>query len=249
MTSPHILTTLQDHIQIVTISRIEKKNALTSDMYEALRTAIKTADNNPDVNVILLRGADGVFTAGNDINDFNNRPKDAPSSGQQFMHSLHETQKPIIAQVEGLAIGIGTTMLLHCDLVYVAQDARLRLPFVNLGLCPEAGSSLLLPKRAGHRAASELLLLGDFFSADEAVEHGIANRTIGPDAIADFVWEQALKLAAKDPTAVRESKRLLKTQYADACTVQIKAESVVFNRLLQSDASRKARANTLPQKN
>ena len=249
MTHPHILTSLRDQVQIIEISRIEKKNALTNDMYHALRTEIEGADLNPDVNVILLRGAGGVFTAGNDIHDFKNRPKDAPSPGQQFMHAMNRTAKPIIAQVEGLAIGIGTTMLLHCDLVYVADGTRLRMPFVDLGLCPEAGSSLLLPMRAGHRGASELLLLSDFFTANEAVAHGIANRVLPGDEIADFVWAQALKLAAKDQTAVRESKRLLKSPYADACTKQIDAESAVFSRLLQSETSRKARANTLSQKN
>lgn len=249
MTSPHILTSVREKVQIIEISRIEKKNALTNEMYQALRNAIEDADSDPAINVILLRGANGVFTAGNDIGDFNNRPKDAPSPGQQFMHAMHRTEKPIIAQVEGLAIGIGTTMLLHCDLVYVAKETRLRMPFVNLGVCPEAGSSLLLPMRAGHRGASELLLLADFFTAEEAVLHGIANRALDQDEIADFVWARAVELAAKDPTAIRESKRLLKAHYADACTKQINEESLVFSRLLETEASRKARANTLPQKN
>lgn len=249
MTCPHILTNVKDNIQIIEFNRVEKKNAITNDMYQALKLSLEEAEENTDVHVILLRGQGDIFTAGNDLADFNNRPKVGPSFGHQFLRTLQQVKKPIIAEVEGLAIGVGVTLLLHCDLVYVAEQTRLRLPFVNLGLCPEAGSSLLLPLKAGHRAASELILLGDFFTATEAVDHGIANRVLSEDDIHAFTWQQAIKLAAQDPTAITESKKLLKAQHHEASAQRIEEEAVVFKRLLASENSRKMRAKTLEHKN
>jgi len=245
MSEQFIKTHVQDHVQIIELDRVDKKNAINNDMYTRLRTMLEDGDANTDVRVILIRGKGNVFTAGNDLGDFNNRPKNGPSKGHLFLRTLHRVKKPLIAQVEGLAIGIGVTLLLHCDLVYAASNARLRLPFVNLGICPEAGSTLLLPQKAGHRAASELFLLGDYFTPEEAKEHGIVNRILPPDDIHDFVWEQAQKLVQQNPQAVMETKRLMKAHLQDATTDQIEAEAITFNRLLQSDASKTARKETL----
>ncbi|NVK19942.1 MAG: enoyl-CoA hydratase [Methylocystaceae bacterium] len=245
MTSPFILTRLEDHILTIEFNRVEKKNAITSDMYATMRETLEDAAHNDDVHVVLLRGKDGIFTAGNDLDDFNNRPKDGPSQGHQFLRVIQKFEKPVIAEVAGLAIGIGVTVLLHCDLVYVAENTRLRMPFVNLGICPEAGSTYLLPQRAGHLAAAELFLLGDFFSPQEAREHGICNRVCSEADLTDFVWEQAQKLANQNPRAVQETKKLMKLGSTEAAADQIETESVIFNQLLQSDASRQARANTI----
>ncbi len=245
MSTQFIKTRVQDHVQIIELDRVDKKNAINNDMYARLRTILEDGDANTDVRVILIRGKGGIFTAGNDLGDFNNRPKNGPSKGHLFLRTLHHVKKPLIAQIEGLAIGIGVTLLLHCDLVYATSNARLRLPFVNLGICPEAGSTLLLPQKAGHRAASELFLFGDYFTPEEAKEHGIINRILPPDKIDDFVWEQAQKLVQQNPQALMETKRLMKAHLQDATADQIEAEAITFNRLLQSDASQNARKETL----
>jgi len=245
MSEQFIKTRIQDHVQIIELDRVDKKNAINNDMYARMRTMLEDGDANTDVRVILIRGKGGIFTAGNDLGDFNNRPKNGPSKGHLFLRALHHVKKPLIAQVEGLAIGIGVTLLLHCDLVYAASNARLRLPFVNLGICPEAGSTLLLPQKAGHRAASELFLFGDYFTPEEGKEHGIVNRILPPDEIDDFVWEQTQKLVQQNPQALIETKRLMKAHLQDATTDQIEAEAITFNQLLQSDASKNARKETL----
>ncbi len=245
MTDAPIQISQEDAILVIELNRAEKKNAITSDMYAALRNALEEADQNDDVRVILLRGKGGVFTAGNDLGDFNNRPKDGPSQGHRFLRVLQQVKKPIIAEVQGLAIGIGVTLLLHCDLVYADAETRFRLPFVNLGLCPEAGSTLLLPLKAGHRAASELLLLGDFFSAEQALQNGILNAVLPAEELNGFVKEQAKKLAAQNPQAVLETKRLLKERWDVPTAARIEQECEIFDRLLKSDASRAARAQTL----
>ncbi len=245
MTENFIQSHIQEHVCIIELNRVEKKNAITNDMYERLRTCLEEADANGDVHAILLKGKGRIFTAGNDLDDFNNRPKDGPSNGHLFLRTLNRIKKPIVAQVEGLAIGIGVTVLLHCDLVYISKDTRLRMPFVSLGICPEAGSTLLLPQIAGQRVASELFLLGDFFSPQEAKEHGIVNRIVPTDEIDNFVWEQTQKLVRQSPQALIETKRLMKARLQDATFAQIEAEAITFNQLLQSDASKNAREKAL----
>ena len=156
----HVLFEKDAEVGIIRLNRPEKKNALTLSMYRALITALDQAESEDGVRVILITGTPDCFTAGNDLVDFANAASDGPRDAVFFLEKLRAAQKPVIAAVEGLAIGIGTTMLLHCDLVYAGVSSRLQLPFVNLGLCPEAGSSLIVPAVVGHQRAAELLFFG-----------------------------------------------------------------------------------------
>ena len=161
--SDFILIEIADGLQTIRINRPDKKNALTVDMYSAITEALRHADNNADIRVTLITGTDDMFTAGNDIFDFlQSPPVDEDSPVVQFLYTISTAAKPIVAAVEVVAVGVGTTMLFHCDLVYAGENARLQMPFVNLGVVPEAGSSPLLPQMMGHQRAAELLLLGDF---------------------------------------------------------------------------------------
>src|SRR5512141_1138899 len=175
----NIITETKDGIARIEIDRPEKKNALTAAMYQALADAIKAAEADARVRVLLIHGKTDLFTAGNDLQDFlDNPPRDDNRPVFQFLYGISQAQKPIVAAVAGAAVGIGTTMLLHCDLVYAAPNARLQLPFVNLGLVPEAGSSLLLPALAGYQRAAELLLLGEPFDAHKAKEIGLVTEVV-----------------------------------------------------------------------
>src|SRR6476659_4440328 len=174
----HIVVSIEDRILTLRFDRPEKKNALTRGMYVGMIEALKQADTDPNVRVVLITGTEVCFTAGNDLVDFANAKPGETSPAILFLQTLIAAQKPVVAAVGGVAVGIGTTMLLHCDLVYAASDARFQLPFVNLGLCPEAGSSVMLPELMGHRRAAELLLFGEPFSAEVARELGIVNAVI-----------------------------------------------------------------------
>ena len=210
-TSNEIITESREHILRIKINRPQKKNALTIAMYAAMADAIIQADEDGDIRVIFLQGTADCFTAGNDLQDF----KDYRSDGagrlvNPFLVAIRRAKKPMVAAVGGMAVGLGTTMLLHFDLVYAGQSAQFRLPFVSLGLCPEAASSFLLPRLIGHQHASELLLLGEFFSATEAREIGLVN-AVYPDAdFIDKAFAQAQKLAQQPPASVRLTKALLK---------------------------------------
>ncbi|MBN8487765.1 MAG: enoyl-CoA hydratase [Burkholderiales bacterium] len=174
-----IKTATLDGIATIEIARPEKKNALTQAMYQAMADALRAAQADPAVRAVLFTGQPGIFTSGNDLEDFMRRPPQGPESPVfRFMRALLDCDKPVIAAVTGAAIGIGTTMLLHCDFVYVSDEARLAMPFVSLGLVPEFASSLLVPQRMGHVRAAEKLLLGDPFTGAEAVECGIANAVL-----------------------------------------------------------------------
>lgn len=206
-----IVVTIEDGIQTLRINRPEKKNALTQEMYGVLAKSLRDADENPEIRVSLITGTEDSFTSGNDIMDFIQNPAsgdDAPVI--QFIHALAEIQKPLIAAVNGIAIGIGTTMLLHCDLVYASEDASFALPFVNLALVPEAASSFLLPRMLGHQRAAELLLLGENFSAKAAMDAGIVNAVMTPDQVEVTAMSAAQKLSKKAPEAVRLTKALMK---------------------------------------
>lgn len=196
----------------IQLNRPEKKNALTAPMYAALAEALAAAEQDATVRVVLFSGAGGVFTAGNDLNDFVAAP---PSGGDapvfRFLRAVSTASKVLIAAVQGPAVGIGTTLLLHCDLVVAGQGAKLALPFVNLGLVPEAASSLLLPKLIGHQRASELFLLGEPFDAATAERIGLVNRVVADDEVLPVARALAARAAAKAPGAVRAIKRLLKS--------------------------------------
>jgi enoyl-CoA hydratase/carnithine racemase len=218
------------------LNRPDKKNALTRAMYSQLGDALKQADADPQVNAVLITGSSECFTAGNDIADFLEQPPSALDSPVfRFMLALLDCRKPVVAAVAGAAVGIGTTLLLHCDLVYVSRDARLRMPFVNLGLCPEFGSSLILPRLLGHARAAELLLLGEGFNGEQAAAWGIASEALGSgeEALAK-AREVALRFDSLPPEAVRISKQLMKAADREPLRRAIEEEGALFIQRLRS---------------
>jgi enoyl-CoA hydratase/carnithine racemase len=197
----------------IQLNRPAKKNALTTGMYRAFAEALRGAESDSDVRAILVHGAPDAFTAGNDLQDFLANPPQGPESPVLvFLDAVTHVDKPLVAAVNGVAVGIGTTMLLHCDLVYAGQDARFALPFVNLGLCPEAASSFLLPALVGYQRAAELLLLGEPFDAAKAHAIGLVTEVVPNDLALEAAEQAARKLAAKPPASVRLTKQLLKAQ-------------------------------------
>lgn len=205
-----ISCSLDGHVLRVALDRPAKRNAITQAMYAGLADALARADTDPDVRVVLLEGRGGAFTAGNDLDDFDSDGDGEPPV-RRFLAALGSVTVPLVAAVEGVAIGVGTTMLLHCDLVYAAEGTRFRLPFVDLGLVPEAASSQLLPQLIGHRRAAELLYTGRFFTAGEALAYGLVNAVVPADALAATATDAARVLTTKAPTALRRTKALLRT--------------------------------------
>lgn len=225
----------------VRLHRPEKKNALTQEMYSALAAALRSADADPAVRVVLLSAEGDAFTAGNDLGDFLQRPPtDESSPVLQFLAALIDGTKPVIAVVQGLAVGVGTTLLLHCDLVYAGRGARFQLPFVALGLVPEAGSSLLLPQRIGPARAAELLLLGDAFDAEQALAMGLVSAVFPDEELAERAEERARRLAAQPPEAVRLTKSLIRRADRAALPDHLREESALFLERLRSPEAREA---------
>ncbi|MCS4294688.1 enoyl-CoA hydratase/carnithine racemase [Comamonas sp. BIGb0152] len=225
----------------ITFNRVAKKNSLTGAMYLALAEILQQAASSTEVRVVLFQGDASVFTAGNDLGDFLHGPQpDDNAPPFQFLQALAAFPKPIVAAVCGPAVGIGTTMLLHCDLVYAGDNAMFSLPFVNLGFCPEGASSLLLPQLMGHQRASEALLLGDPFMAEAALEVGLVNRVVPPTECNTIAQAQAAKLAAKPLASLMASKRLLKSGQMAAVQSRIAEEGRVFADLLQQPAAKEA---------
>jgi enoyl-CoA hydratase/carnithine racemase len=237
----HILTETKDRVLRIEIARPEKKNALTLDMYAAMVEALSAASQDREVRAVLVHGARGCFTAGNDLSDFLERPPHSEGSPAfRFIRTISTFEKPLIAAVSGAAVGIGTTMLLHCDLVYAAPDARFQLPFVNLGVVPEAGSSFLLPYIAGYQRAAELLLLGQPFGTDKALAAGILTEVIPADGLMEYARDAALGVAALPPAAVRHAKALMKKRFA-ACTAEaMDEEGAIFRERLASPEAKEA---------
>ena len=236
-----IKTAIVNGVATIEIARPEKKNALTGAMYQAMADAITTASSTPEVRAILISGQPGIFTSGNDIEDFMSRPRqdhDAPVF--QFMRALVACDKPVIAAVTGAAIGIGTTLLLHCDFVYVADDARLAMPFVSLGLVPEFASSLLVPQLMGNRKAAEKLLLGDPFTGEQAVDAGIANAVLPASEVLNHARRIAERFNTLAPSAVRESKRLMREPQREAILATIRTEAEIFGARLRSPEATEA---------
>lgn len=233
--SDAILTSQDGHVLRIQMNRPEKKNALTVAMYTAMCDALDRAAADDGTRVVLLSGAPSCFTAGNDILDFMNvPPTDENSPVMRFLKTLVAFPKPLMAAVTGPAVGIGTTVLLHCDLVYAGESAVFRMPFVNLGLCPEAGSSYLLPLVMGHVRAAELLLLGGKFGPDKALAYGIVNGVV-PDADLDaHALAKARELAALPPASVRLSKALMKRPHQAALVAAMTEEGAEFVQRLQS---------------
>jgi len=240
-----IKTATLNGVATLEIARPEKKNALTVAMYQAMSDALRAAQADAAVRAVLITGQPGIFTSGNDIEDFMSRP---PGSGShvadspvfQFMRALVEIDKPVVAAVTGAAIGIGTTMLLHCDLVYVSDEARLAMPFVSLGLVPEFASSLLVPRLLGNARAAEKLLLGDPFTPEGAVEAGIANAVLPAGEVVNHARRVAERFNALPPGAVRETKKLLRRDSAAQILQTIAVEGELFSQRLRSPEAMEA---------
>lgn len=231
-----ILTEQQDGLLILTLNRPDKRNALNTEMYLALTQELQRASQDEDIRVVLLQGQEACFTAGNDLADFVGKSSlSADDPILQFLHTLADFPKPVVAAVAGPAVGIGTTMLLHCDLVYLGDNARLQLPFVELGLVPEFASSLLLPRAVGHLKAAELLLLAEVIDAAEALRLGLANRVVAPGELLTLAREQGLRLASKPPRALQKSKALLKQELRQAVHFVIDLEARAFSQALQGE--------------
>lgn len=228
----------------IRFDRPEKKNAITSEMYAAAASALEVADSDPDIAVVLFGSTGDTFTAGNDLRDFLERPPTGPSSPVlRFLEVLSSGRKPRVAAVRGAAVGIGTTLLLHCDLVYAAENARFRMPFTDLGLVPEAGSSLLVPRLVGLPIASELLLLGEPFDAQRAVALGLVNAVLPVDALEDFALARAEALASKPREALLATRALLRAEGSDALRDRMAREAALFvERLASSEAHEAMRA-------
>jgi enoyl-CoA hydratase/carnithine racemase len=237
----NIRTATHNGVATIEIARPEKKNALTAAMYQAMADAVLDAQLDSGVRALLITGQPGIFTSGNDLEDFMQRPPAGPDSPVvRFMKALAECDKPVVAAVTGGAVGIGTTMLLHCDLVYVADDARLAMPFVGLGLVPEYASSLLLPRLVGHVRAAEKLLLGDPFNGEQAVELGIANAVLPAAEVLNHARRMAERFNQLPPGAVQDAKRLMKRAGRELIAQQMAAEGELFTQRLRSPEAREA---------
>ena len=231
----------RDRVARIEIHRPDKKNAFTGEMYVMLGEALAAADADSRVRVVLLHGSRDCFTAGNDLADFlKPRPRGEEAPVWKLFRTLPAMQKPVVAAVAGPAIGIGTTLLLHCDLVYAAQGARFQLPFVPLGIVPEFASTFLLPLRAGYQRAAELLLLGQPFSAEKACESGIVNEVVPDDQLFSKAEQVASALAALPPESIRLTKRLMKSTYAATVEQCIAEETRIFTERLGSAEAKEA---------
>lgn len=234
MSDPNIQQTLESGVLILRIHRPAKKNALTQSMYAALAQALINGAEDDTVRVVLLTGSDGVFTSGNDVNDFlKTRDTSEDSPVARFMHALAAFPKPVVAGIGGLAIGIGVTLLLHCDLIYAGRGTRLQMPFVNIGICPEFASSYLLPRIMGHARAAELILFGDPFTAEQARDYGLVNTVIDDEIVEAHALERAQRLARQAPNALRASKALLKRWSAARVREAIPIEAEHFGPMLR----------------
>ena len=243
--SSNVKTSTADRVVEIEIHRPEKKNALTGEMYIAMAQALQAAQAEPRVRAMLISGQPGIFTSGNDIEDFMSRPPGMGSDSEgspvfRFLHALAVFEKPVVAAVTGAAIGVGTTMLLHCDFVYVSDEARLAMPFVSLGLVPEFASSLLVPQLMGQRRAAEKLLLGDPFTAQEAVDCGLANAVLPASEVLPHARRVALRFNALPPGAVRDSKKLMRDHQRALVMEAIRTEGAVFSARLRSPEVREA---------
>ena len=236
-----IKTATLNGVATIEIARPERKNALTMAMYTAMAEALDAAVADPKVRAVLITGQPGIFTSGNDLEDFMSRPpQSAESPVYRFMQALLGCDKPVVAAVTGAAVGIGTTMLLHCDLVYLSDEARLAMPFVSLGLVPEFASSWMVPRLMGQAKAAEKLLLGDPFRPEEAVECGLANAVLPAAEVVNHARRMAERFNALPPEAVRASKRLLRAPVRATIDGVIARESEVFGAALRSPEAREA---------
>jgi enoyl-CoA hydratase/carnithine racemase len=233
---------VRDGVQTFRFTRPEKKNALLSAMYVTMRQALDQGDADPAITAHVFIGSGGVFSAGNDIGEFMQRARGGSTLGApvlDFIRHLPRIAKPVIAAVDGLAVGIGTTLLFHCDLVYATPSASFRTPFLDLGLVPEAGSSLLAPQRMGYARAFELLVLGEAFSAERAREAGLVNAIVAPDQLEATALAACRKLARKAPEALALSRRLMRGDPTEL-VARIDEEAKIFGARLSSPEAQEA---------
>nr|WP_297355978.1 enoyl-CoA hydratase [uncultured Caldimonas sp.] len=236
-----IKTAVMNGVQTIEIARPEKKNALTAAMYQSMSDALKAAQADASVRAVLITGQPGIFTSGNDLEDFMQRPpQGADSPVFQFMQSLVACDKPVVVAVTGAAIGIGTTMLMHCDLVYASDEARFAMPFTSLGLVAEFASSLLVPMHAGYVKAAEKLLLGDPFGAEEAQEMKLLNAILPAGEVVNHARRMAERFNMLPPAAVRETKKLMRRGQAKLVQETIGVEGEIFGQRLRSPEAREA---------
>jgi enoyl-CoA hydratase/carnithine racemase len=241
-----MLTSKADGILTIEFNRPERKNAITGVMYQAMADALVAAETDAEVRAILITGKPEIFTAGNDLDDFmkNSKPVEGvPAEARpvfQFMRALAGSSKPVVAAVSGAAVGIGTTMLLHCDLVYAADNAKFSMPFAQLGLCPEFASSLLLPQLAGYPRAAEKLLLGEAFLAAEAYQMGLLSKVLPLDELLPYAQRQAAKLAALPAASIRATKALMKRSRSAPIDETMAAENALFGAMLLAPEAKEA---------
>ena len=236
-----ILVHTEDGVSTLTFNRLDKKNSITSAMYAAMADALEAAQADAAVRCLLIQGDATIFSAGNDIGDFLNAPPSTQDSPVfRFLRNIAQFPKPIVAAVCGPAVGIGTTLLFHCDLVYAGDNAAFSMPFVNLGLCPEAASSLLVPQMFGYHRAAEALLLGEPFMAEAALEVGLVNRVLPPSEVTGYAQSVARKLATKPLASLVETKRLMKKGNAALVMATMAEEGASFGRMLGEPAAKEA---------
>jgi enoyl-CoA hydratase/carnithine racemase len=238
-----ILTHTEAGILTLTINRLDKKNSITRAMYAQMAEVLATAKDDAAVRVVVIQGHATVFSAGNDLADFQTRVEtDSTETAPvfRFLHGISAFPKPILASVCGPAVGIGTTMLFHCDLVYAGDNAAFAMPFVNLGIVPEAASSLIVPQMFGYHRAAEALLLGEPFMAEAALEVGLVNKVLPPTECNDYVQTVAKKLAAKPLSSIMETKRLMKMGQSAAVRERMDHEAGIFGRMLGEPAAKEA---------
>ena len=239
--SEHVKIELSDSVLVLTLQRPDKKNALTGAMYNALSDALERAETDASVKVVLFQGDGDSFTAGNDLADFaaqskNNSEEESPAS--HFIATIGNATKPLVAAVQGNAVGVGTTMLLHCDLVYLAEGARLITPFVNLALVPEAASSWLLPARIGHVRAYQMFALGDPMDAMTAVACGLANAVVPAGEVRQKAMTAAVTLTKRPAGALSATKKLMRD--LERIQAQMGAEGDLFKERLKTPEAREA---------
>ena len=236
-------TSKANGIATIEFNRPHKKNAITSAMYQAMADALKDAESDAAVRVILIIGKPEIFTAGNDLEDFMKSSAQGDIGERpvaQFMRNLSQATKPVVAAVAGAAVGIGTTMLMHCDLVYAADNAKFSMPFTQLGLCPEFASSMLFPQITGYPRAAEKLLLGEAFSAQEALAMGLISKVLPLDELHGFAKGQAAKLAALPASSLRATKSLMKSSQSAAIGSRMLEENKYFGALLSAPEAKEA---------
>lgn len=233
----HVKISQSEGVLEVTFARPEKKNALSNAMYRAASAAIEAAQTDNSIRAVLIASEGDAFTAGNDLGDFANAANEEPQAGR-FIRAIINAEKPLIAAVHGLAVGVGTTMLLHCDLVYVTEEAKLLTPFVNLALVPEAGASALLPARVGHVRAFAMFALNEGVSGAEAVSLGLANKLVGRDQLLQTARDAAQSLTKKPLGSLLATKKLMRNM--EGLEAHISVEGRQFGERMRSEEAREA---------